>query len=70
MTPFELEATIDQRIESKMEEIATLAAEKAVAHFYEQLGRNVFKKAAFVIGIGVLVLLTWLVGKGILPLKP
>lgn len=52
----------------EMAEIAELAAEKAVEkalqRMYVEIGKGVLKKAAFVIGVGVVALAIWLNAHG------
>lgn len=44
--------------------VAEHAAKAATASFYEGVGRAVVKKILWVVGVGALVLATWLAGKG------
>ena len=44
------------------ENIADLAAKRAEERMYAQLGRNVVKKAIYLIGAGTFIFLTWLSG--------
>lgn len=52
----------------EMAELADLAAEKAVEkalqRMYVEIGKGVLKKAAFVIGVGVVALAIWLNAHG------
>lgn len=66
MTPEELHIYVDERIDAKMEEIATAAAKKALQLVYAEIGEGVLRKIAWVLGAGVIVLLGWLAGKGYL----
>lgn len=61
MTPEEL-AYIDLRIDAKMELIAELAAKKAIEHVYAEIGAGVLRKAAWILGVGLIALFTWLAG--------
>lgn len=52
----------------ELTEIADLAAERAVdkalQKMYSEIGRGVLKKAAFVIGVGIVALAMWLNSHG------
>lgn len=54
--------------EDEIERVADLAAEKAVEKalqkMYVEIGRNVLKRAAAVIGIGIIALGLWLSNHG------
>jgi hypothetical protein len=67
MTPEEIQAYVDNRIDARMEAIAELAAKKALEHVYADIGKGVLKKLIWLIGISVLALLSWLAGRGYLP---
>ena len=53
--------------DEQVEEIAEKAAERALAKVYADVGQAVLKKAAWVIGVGVVALLMWLGSKGMKP---
>lgn len=63
MTPEDIKV-IDQRIDARMEAIADLAVQKAIAQIYVQVGKGVLQKAAWVLGIAVFALFMWLAGAG------
>lgn len=44
--------------------IAERAADKALEKVYTEIGRNVVRKALWIIGAGVVALLVWLAGSG------
>ena len=64
MSPEELNEHIDARIDLKMQAIADLAAKKALESVYADIGKGVVKKILWVVGVGTLVLLSWLTGAG------
>lgn len=53
--------------EEQMDAIADRAVDKAWSRLAEQVGKSVMRKAAWVIGAGVLALFIWLAAKGELP---
>jgi DNA-directed RNA polymerase beta' subunit len=64
MTTEELDRHIDDRIELRMSEIAENAADKAIEKVYSQVGKGVMNKIMWVLGVGAIVLLSWLAGRG------
>jgi hypothetical protein len=52
--------------EEQIEAISERAADKALAKVYENIGRSIVNKAMWIVGAGVLALLAWLGGKGLL----
>jgi hypothetical protein len=67
LTTEEVRDLIDARVDERMEQIAETAAQKVITHFYEQVGKGVLRKAAWLIAVIVFGLLSWLAGKGYLP---
>jgi hypothetical protein len=70
VTPEELKYIVDERIEERMEAIASLAAKKALQNVYAEVGRGVVKKVLWLVGIGALFVLIWLAGNGHIRLEP
>lgn len=66
MTPEEIQKIIDERITAQMDEIVERVVKRVFSQMYEEVGKSVVRKALWVIGVGVMVLLTFLVGKGYL----
>lgn len=64
MNPEELSEYIDSRIDARMEQIADLAAKKALQNVYAEVGKSVVRKALWIIGVAALALLVWLTGTG------
>lgn len=48
----------------QLEQVAELAAEKAIERVYTEIGKNVVHKALWVLGAGALALFAWLKGAG------
>lgn len=67
MTPSEIQAYVDNRIDARLEEIAELAAKKALQNVYAELGQGLVKKIIWALGLGAVILLSWLAGRGKLP---
>lgn len=68
MTPEDIAAHVDKRIDERMEHIAEVAAERAIQKVYAGIGKGVLKKAAWFIGVAIISILSWLAGAG--ALKP
>lgn len=66
MTSEEMKKSVDDQIDAKMDEIVERVVIRVISHMYEEVGKSVVRKALWVIGIGVLVLMTFLAGKGFL----
>ena len=55
--------------DSEIDAIAERAAKKALQSVYAEVGQSVLKKAAWLVGLVVVGLAIWLIGKDSLPLK-
>ena len=70
---FELLIGRIEELEKKLDDHADLVADKAAAKVWEliyvEVGRNTIRGALWVIGIGCVVLLTWLLGTGKVSIK-
>jgi hypothetical protein len=64
MTPEEIQQHVDNRIDARLEEVAELAAKKALEHVYADIGRGLLRKVAWLMGVAVIALLSWMAGKG------
>ncbi len=64
MTNEEIHAYIDATLAEKIDIIAERAADRAIAKVYEQVGKGLLTKAAWIAGAVFIALLTWLAGKG------
>lgn len=53
--------------EEEIEHIVERVTERVVANFYQEVGKNVISKILWVIGLGTVVLFTWLGLTGKLP---
>lgn len=54
----------EEQIDIIAEKAAAKAVEKVLAHFYQEVGKGVVKKALYVIGVAAMVLMAWLSGAG------
>lgn len=53
--------------EAQIDDIVERAVEKVFQRIYAEVGKNVLKRLAWVIGLVSMGLLVWLAGKGALP---
>ena len=53
--------------EHDIDEIAEKAAERALEKVYAQIGQNLLKKAAWLVGVAAVGIAMWLGGNGNLP---
>lgn len=67
MTPEDVQRYVDNQIDARLEEVATLAAKKALQLVYSELGEGIIKKIFWALGLGAVILLSWLAGRGKLP---
>ena len=56
--------------EAQIAAIAEVAARRALQIVYAEVGMNVMKKIAWLVGVVVIGLFIWLAGKGTLPRVP
>ncbi len=66
MTPEEIHEYINDQIELRMEHIVDLAVKKVFNQMYEEIGKGFVKKVLWIVGVGAVLLLGWLAGKGFL----
>lgn len=64
MTPEEIHEYIDSRIDARMEQIADLAAKKALEKVYAEVGLGILRKISWFVGVLIIALLSWMAGKG------
>lgn len=55
-----------QLSDQQIDEIAERAAERALEKVYAEVGRNVLRKVAWLLGVVVVSVAIWLAGKGVL----
>lgn len=66
MTPEEIRQYLDSELNARMEHIVEVTVQKVFDRMYEEIGKSIVKRALWVLGLGLLVLLGWLAGKGFL----
>ena len=67
LTPTELEAIIERAAAKGAKKAAAETLDEAQRRFVYQVGIGVLKKAAVVVGVGLLLLGLWLAGRGEMP---
>ena len=55
--------------QSELDDLAELAAKKALEKVYVEVGRSVLKKLAWLVGVVTVGLMLWLTGKGVIVFK-
>ncbi len=65
MTPSEIQEYIDNRVDARLEQIAQMAADRALQRVYADIGQGILRKAIWLAGAIALALIFWMAGRGI-----